>query len=72
MMGVFAAVTLSALFNLGYVLHIARTTGYFAAHDPAAMAAAAFNLILFGATVTYAAAARPLGDDETGATMAGD
>jgi dolichyl-phosphate-mannose-protein mannosyltransferase len=72
MMGVFAAVTLSALFNLGYVLHIARTTGYLVAHDPVAMAASAFNLILFGATLTYVGTARPLEDDEAGATMAGD
>lgn len=45
MMGIFAAITLSVLFNLAYVLKLLRTTGYFAAHDLAAMAASAFNSI---------------------------
>lgn len=55
LMGVFVAVTLSWLFNLDYVLNMLRTTLYLPAHDPAAMVASSFNLLLFGATATYAA-----------------
>jgi len=54
MMGLFGAVTLSALFNLGDVLHTARTIGYFRPRDPVAMAVAVFNLALFAITAGFA------------------
>jgi Gpi18-like mannosyltransferase len=54
MMALFAAVTLSALFNIGDVFHAARTAKGFAPHDPAAMVAAVINVILFGFAIRCA------------------
>ena len=75
MMGVFAALTLSCLFNLDYVLNALRTIQYLPAHDPAAMAASAFNVILFGAAATHAAMRPPdrpaqVSDDIASAALA--
>ncbi len=55
MAALFVALTLSALFNLDYVFGMLRTTGFFASHDPLAMAASVVNLILFIAAAAYAA-----------------
>jgi hypothetical protein len=54
MTALFAAVTLSALFNIGDVFHAARTSKGFTPHDPAAMVVSVINLILFGFTIVGA------------------
>ena len=54
MMALFAAVTLSALLNIGDVFHAARTAKGFTPHDPAAMVAAVINVILFAFTIRCA------------------
>lgn len=62
MMAIYVGLSLGALFNIDYVLNVLRTSGNLAVHDPAAMAASAFNLVMFTATVTYAVVQKSPGE----------
>jgi dolichyl-phosphate-mannose-protein mannosyltransferase len=53
--GAFVLITINWLFNLNYVFQVLRTTQYLPSHDPLAMVSSAFNVLVFGAIITYVA-----------------
>lgn len=58
--GAFVLITVNWLFNLDYVFQVLRTTQHLPPHDPVAMVSSAFNVLGFGAIVTYVAFADSL------------
>jgi Gpi18-like mannosyltransferase/predicted membrane-bound dolichyl-phosphate-mannose-protein mannosyltransferase len=57
MLAVFAALSLTCLFNLAYILHTLQTVVFLDARDTLAMTASALNLVIFGVAVLYGATA---------------
>jgi dolichyl-phosphate-mannose--protein O-mannosyl transferase/Gpi18-like mannosyltransferase len=53
MLGIFALVTASCLFNLAYILHTLQTTIFLDSRDTIAMIASALNLAVFVAVIGY-------------------
>ena len=69
MLGVFALLTLTCLFNLAYVLHVLQSVVFLDSRDAIAMTASILNLVAFVAVVGYGwarANAKPAGEEMAG------